>query len=160
MKLRCCFNTVKGGQLITRSITNVHWADIKRKAHLTHREIDIFPYIISGKRNKEISRNINISQKTVSQHRRHIYAKLSVNTLAGLFNILSVNDDITGTDTIKNELKKSIDPSRPQSSPGNSVLWASSCPRIFSERYGYAILIWTFYEPTFSDVNSLQGAGW
>lgn len=89
-KLRQCLSLIVCGLLVTRSVVNRHWAEIKKKANLTHREMAIFPYIVSGERNKEISRKINISQKTVSLHRRHIYSKLNVNTLAGLFNILSV----------------------------------------------------------------------
>lgn len=77
------------GQRISRSVINRAWATIKKNSRLTHREVDLLPYIISGKRNKEISRTINISEKTVSIHRRSIYAKLNVNTLAGLYHVFT-----------------------------------------------------------------------
>lgn len=96
----------RSGQIIAHSVMNIHWAAIKKKAKLTPREIDIFPYIVSGKRNKEISRNINIGQKTVSIHRRHIYAKLKVTSLAGLFNILAVFNGTTHAGTRKHESEK------------------------------------------------------
>ena len=102
-KICHCLHVANSGQIITHSVMNMHWAAIKKNARLTHREIDIFPYIISGSRNKEISRNINISQKTVSIHRRHIYAKLRVTSLAGLYNILVAHNGMANSGAQKNK---------------------------------------------------------
>ena len=79
------------GQIISKSVTNKTWAMIKKKATLTHREIDLMPFIITGKGNKEISRQVDISEKMVSIHRRNIYTKLHVDSLTGLYNYLTTD---------------------------------------------------------------------
>lgn len=79
------------GQVVSKSITSRTWAMIKKNACLTHREIDLIPYIISGKGNKEISRQVEISQKMVSIHRRNIYSKLQVGNLTGLYKYLTAS---------------------------------------------------------------------
>lgn len=73
------------GQIVSKSITNKTWAMIKKNEYLTHREIDMFPFIIAGKGNKEISREVDLSEKMVSIHRRNIYSKLHVGNLTGLY---------------------------------------------------------------------------
>ncbi|MDR2265070.1 MAG: LuxR C-terminal-related transcriptional regulator [Enterobacter asburiae] len=73
------------GQVVSKSVTNKIWARIKKNACLTHREIDMIPFIIAGKGNKEISRQVDISEKMVSIHRRNIYNKLHVGNLTGLY---------------------------------------------------------------------------
>lgn len=79
------------GQIISKSVTNKTWAMIKKKSSLTHRELDLMPFIITGKGNKEISRQVDISEKMVSIHRRNIYNKLHVDSLTGLYNYLTTD---------------------------------------------------------------------
>ncbi|WP_370973789.1 LuxR C-terminal-related transcriptional regulator [Enterobacter wuhouensis] len=79
------------GQIISKSITNRTWAMIKKNSNLTHREIDLMPFFITGKGNKEISRQVDISEKMVSIHRRNIYTKLHVDSLTGLYNYLTTD---------------------------------------------------------------------
>lgn len=49
---------------------------------LTPREIQIAMQVAKGKYNKQIARDINVSEWTVSSHLRRIYAKLDVRTRA------------------------------------------------------------------------------
>lgn len=91
--LRDYLHRLQSGQRVSCSVINRTWATIKKHGRLTHREVDLLPYIISGKRNKEISRTINISEKTVSIHRRSIYSKLNVSTLAGLYQVFNDRDN-------------------------------------------------------------------
>lgn len=79
------------GQIISKSVTNRTWAMIKKNSNLTHREIDLMPFFITGKGNKEISRQVDISEKMVSIHRRNIYTKLHVDSLTGLYNYLTTD---------------------------------------------------------------------
>lgn len=79
------------GQIISKSVTNKTWAMIKKNSNLTHREIYLMPFFISGKGNKEISRQVDISEKMVSIHRRNIYTKLHVDSLTGLYNYLTTD---------------------------------------------------------------------
>lgn len=67
-------------------VKNSVWYNVEKNTNLTKKESVVLPYIISGKNNKEISRYLNLSQKTVSYHRRSIYGKFKVNNLIGLFN--------------------------------------------------------------------------
>lgn len=48
-------------------------------------ETILLPYIISGKKNKEISRYIDMSDKIISHHRRNIYKKFDVDSISGLY---------------------------------------------------------------------------
>lgn len=66
-------------------IKNTAWYQIEKASNLTKKEEIVLPYIVSGKKNKEISRYLNVSQKTVSCHRRSIYEKFKVNNLIGLY---------------------------------------------------------------------------
>lgn len=58
---------------------------LEKAAHLSEKEVSLLPYIIFGKKNKEISRQLNVSEKTVCHHRRNIYRKFAVENLAGLY---------------------------------------------------------------------------
>ncbi|RAU36121.1 helix-turn-helix transcriptional regulator [Enterobacter sp. RIT418] len=64
---------------------NMRWCNIEREKSLTKMESLLLPYIVSGKKNKEISRCVNVTGKTVSHHRRNIYKKFAVNNLTGLY---------------------------------------------------------------------------
>ena len=47
---------------------------------LTHREIELLPWVAQGKTTAEIGIILNISPNTVSTHLGHIYTKLGVNS--------------------------------------------------------------------------------
>ncbi len=51
---------------------------------LTAREIDVLRLIASGKINKEIAQELNISVNTVLSHRKNITAKLGIKSVSGL----------------------------------------------------------------------------
>ena len=71
------------------TVKNSAWFEAEKATNLTRRESMILPYIVCGKNNKEISRYLNLSQKTISHYRRSIYDKFNVSNLTGLFNIIS-----------------------------------------------------------------------
>lgn len=54
---------------------------------LTQRENLILKLILKGRRNCEISRSLDISEKSVSAQRRNIYRKTSVNKLSELYQL-------------------------------------------------------------------------
>jgi DNA-binding NarL/FixJ family response regulator len=56
---------------------------------LTPRELEILQLVLTGKPNKEIAREMYISERTVEFHLDHIYTKIGVRTrmLAGLWAI-------------------------------------------------------------------------
>jgi DNA-binding NarL/FixJ family response regulator len=58
-------------------------------ADLTPRELEILQLILTGKTNKQIAREIYISERTVEFHLDHIYTKIGVRTrmMAGLWAI-------------------------------------------------------------------------
>jgi DNA-binding CsgD family transcriptional regulator len=47
---------------------------------LTAREIEIAQLVGAAKRNKEIARNLCLTQQTVENHLRNIYAKLNIHS--------------------------------------------------------------------------------
>ncbi len=51
---------------------------------LTSREMEILIFVASGKTNKEIADNLNISINTVLTHRKNIIKKLGIRTVSGL----------------------------------------------------------------------------
>lgn len=51
---------------------------------LTAREIEVLRLVVTGKLNKEIAAELNISFQTVLSHRKNITAKLGIKTVAGL----------------------------------------------------------------------------
>jgi two-component system, NarL family, response regulator EvgA len=51
---------------------------------LTHREKIILKYLASGMNNRDIARKLDISDKTVSTHKRRIMTKFKVNNIVGL----------------------------------------------------------------------------
>lgn len=48
------------------------------ETQLTEREIEVLQRVALGKSNKEISRDLSISEATIKTHLKHIYAKLDV----------------------------------------------------------------------------------
>lgn len=86
-KLKACLKDFADGNqhiIVTKNRRLYH---IEKEKNLTKRESDLLPYIISGRNNKEISRYLDVSGKTVSHHRRNIYQKFAVNNLTGLYNV-------------------------------------------------------------------------
>jgi DNA-binding NarL/FixJ family response regulator len=59
---------------------------VSGNARLTPREKEILGYIMAGKSNREIARELNLSMSTVKAHLSSIYQKLGVSnrTQAGL----------------------------------------------------------------------------
>jgi len=54
---------------------------------LTERELEVFKYVVTGLRNKEIADHLNIAEHTVKLHRGKITEKLGVKSVAGLVRI-------------------------------------------------------------------------
>lgn len=66
---------------------------IEQTHSLTKMEAILLPYIVSGKKNKEISRYINISDKLISHYRRNIYKKFAVDSIGGLYHAFENPED-------------------------------------------------------------------
>lgn len=64
---------------------NIRWHHLEKEQRLTRMETLLLPYIVSGKKNKEITRYLDLTGKTVSHHRRNIYRKFAVTNLTGLY---------------------------------------------------------------------------
>lgn len=58
-----------------------------RKYHLTKRELEVLNLITEAFSNKEIARELYISDQTVSVHRKNIMRKLGVSNTAGLIKV-------------------------------------------------------------------------
>lgn len=52
--------------------------------HLTKREIEILGYIVQGLTNKEISRQLNVSTRTVETHRHNMIKRLGAKSIKGV----------------------------------------------------------------------------
>jgi FixJ family two-component response regulator len=57
-------------------------------ASLTKRETQILEAVVSGKANKVIAIEINLSQRTVEIHRAHVMEKMGVKSLAELVKVV------------------------------------------------------------------------
>jgi ATP/maltotriose-dependent transcriptional regulator MalT len=66
-------------------------------AHLSEREKEVARLACSGLRNKEIARELGISDTTVKLHLHHIYEKLGIATRRQLGAILTASALIRGT---------------------------------------------------------------
>lgn len=64
--------------------TNKRSADILRFKKLSTREIEVLNLLSRGKRNKEISHDLNINEKTVSTYKTRLLKKLNVDNIADL----------------------------------------------------------------------------
>ena len=62
-----------------RRATNIRSANAKLPTPLTQREIQVLRRMARGATNKEISKELQISEHTVKSHVIHIFNKLSVN---------------------------------------------------------------------------------
>jgi two-component system response regulator FixJ len=57
-------------------------------ATLTHRETQILDAIVTGKANKVIAIDLNLSQRTIEVHRAHVMEKMEVKSLAELVKVV------------------------------------------------------------------------
>ena len=57
---------------------------IQRLDSLTTREHEILTYLITGMLNKQIAYELNISERTVKAHRKQVFEKMGVNSIAEL----------------------------------------------------------------------------
>lgn len=64
---------------------------------LTQREGEIISLLLKGQRNRQISSNLHISEKTVSTHRTRAFEKLNINTTAELVR-LAIRFDLWNED--------------------------------------------------------------
>ena len=74
---------VEDGQFISPSILRILESN-NRVQDLTNRERQTLNMVITGKTNLEIARALNLSEKTVGNHRTRLMAKLDVHSLAEL----------------------------------------------------------------------------
>lgn len=51
---------------------------------LTARELEVMHLLVLGKRNKDIARDLDLSEKTVSEHKRNLMEKLKINSVSEL----------------------------------------------------------------------------
>lgn len=84
-KLSACLTHVALEDQRVTIFKNIHWHHLEKEQHLTRMEAMLLPYIVSGKKNKEITRFLNVTGKTVSHHRRNIYRKFDVKNITGLY---------------------------------------------------------------------------
>jgi two-component system response regulator DctR len=61
----------------------------QRLAHLTERERDVMQRVVTGRPNKLIADELNISVRTVEVHRARIFEKMGVKSAVELANGLS-----------------------------------------------------------------------
>lgn len=83
--LRACLAHFAGDDHPVTIFKNPRWHQIEKQQPLTRMESMLLPYIVSGKKNKEITRYLDVTGKTVSHHRRNIYRKFAVTSLTGLY---------------------------------------------------------------------------
>ena len=55
---------------------------------LTPREVEILPYLVSGRLNKQIAADLGVVEKTVKVHRMHVMQKLGLHSLAELVRLV------------------------------------------------------------------------
>ena len=65
------------------------------QSDLTQREIDVLKLVASGKINKEIADELQISINTVLTHRKNITAKLGIRSVSGLSVYAMMNGYLT-----------------------------------------------------------------
>jgi len=84
-QLRACLAHFAREEQPITIFKNVRWHQLEKQQPLTRMESMLLPYIVSGKKNKEITRYLDVTGKTVSHHRRNIYRKFAVTSLTGLY---------------------------------------------------------------------------
>ena len=57
---------------------------MQRLGYLTTREHEILTYLITGMLNKQIAYELNIAERTVKAHRKHVMDKMGVDSIAQL----------------------------------------------------------------------------
>ncbi|EOZ7274950.1 helix-turn-helix transcriptional regulator [Salmonella enterica] len=76
------YGEAKHNRVITKN-SNLYC--LEKQVNLSKKEVNVLPFIMTGKKNKEISRHLDLSEKTICHYRRSIYKKFQVNNLAGLY---------------------------------------------------------------------------
>ncbi|HAE2266117.1 TPA_asm: helix-turn-helix transcriptional regulator [Salmonella enterica subsp. salamae serovar 60:g,m,t:z6] len=76
------YGEAKHNRVITKN-SNLYC--LEKQVNLSKKEVNVLPFIMTGKKNKEISRQLDLSEKTICHYRRSIYKKFQVNNLAGLY---------------------------------------------------------------------------
>ena len=78
--------TLTESQLINEfnSLLEAHHNKDKESTALSSREAEVLRLIASGKTNKEIAQELNISINTVLTHRKNMTAKLGIKSVSGL----------------------------------------------------------------------------
>jgi len=69
---------------------------VKKYMLLTRREREVFQELLSGKTAKEIAEKIILSVRTLEQHKKNIYKKLEINSLAQLISMAKALDVSVG----------------------------------------------------------------
>ena len=64
------------------------FANIKKKHHITNRELEIITLVLEGLNNNEISGKLFISNQTMKTHMKNIYRKMGVNNRIQLVNYI------------------------------------------------------------------------
>jgi FixJ family two-component response regulator len=64
----------------------------RRFASLTPRELEVLRLVMAGRLNKQIAREMHISEKTVKVHRGHVMAKMGVRRVAQLVKFVMLID--------------------------------------------------------------------
>ena len=104
---------------------------------LTRREQEVLRYIISGRLNKVIAADLNISEKTVKVHRARVLKKMQVRSVAELARICTLVDLEPAAQKSPQQVEKSFKEAEgaPQLSPeggyGNGEGRVSSFRNIF-----------------------------
>jgi FixJ family two-component response regulator len=57
---------------------------VAKYERLTEREKEVFAHLVRGQLNKQVAADLNISERTIKQHRARIYSKLDTDSMAGL----------------------------------------------------------------------------
>ncbi len=77
-----------GGRSIAAKLTGRNELPAKAEfLRLTPRENQVLSHVVSGKTNKEIARELDISPKTVEFHRKHLMKKMNAESIADLVRI-------------------------------------------------------------------------
>lgn len=75
---------LKSGMADTVETDSYFFDDFLKKFQLTKREVDIIRLICKEMNTKEIAHELNLSELTISTHRKNIFRKLEIKNMAGL----------------------------------------------------------------------------
>ncbi|MFH0883784.1 MAG: response regulator transcription factor [bacterium] len=59
-------------------------ADTSPIGRLTVRELEVMRHLVLGKRNRDIARDLGVSEKTISEHKRNLMMKLKIGSVSEL----------------------------------------------------------------------------